>query len=416
MPILDLQQRFRELGRIRLGHKGDKGQPVRSLQFRFTSANLELLAAAAKTVGGQARPWQGAPQDEAYELFTQASSIEIMIPPGQVLTQWMELWKGGGCQRRCDLVTENIQMRPCVCPKDERGRVTGDKGDVCDPTTRLNVILPWLPGLGVWRLETHGWNAAEELAGVAQLLAVASQQGRAIPARLAIESRFTKKPGEPRKDFIVPVLDVDATIGDVLQSIGAIAAPGMTPAPALEPGRRGTQRIPIPELAPPLPGDPTFQGLQEQPIDASPRRSARSEPGHGRSLAPPASPAPAEPPPPPMPAAPTPADELPPEPINQAQVTKVVMACKDAGLDDEGRHDLVGLVTRGRTFSSKDLTKAEMDQVLVLCDLIAGGHARLEWKADGGCQVVRADGAVARFPVDVAATRAWMEQQSGGED
>ena len=51
--VLDIQRRHMELGRIRMGEKGSKGQPTRLETWRLTSASRDLLESAAKVYGGE---------------------------------------------------------------------------------------------------------------------------------------------------------------------------------------------------------------------------------------------------------------------------------------------------------------------------------------------------------------------------
>jgi hypothetical protein len=79
MRILDLQQRAREIGRLRLGAmKG--GRPVSLDTWRFTSTNQEFIQWCATTYGGEATPWQS-PAGDAWEVITEAAVIEA---PGRV--------------------------------------------------------------------------------------------------------------------------------------------------------------------------------------------------------------------------------------------------------------------------------------------------------------------------------------------
>lgn len=409
MPILELQQRLRELGRIRIGAKvatkNGKQRPSKLEAFRFTSPSLDLVTAVADLYGGAPQPWSGG-EGEQFEVFSEATAIDIALAPMQVLDQWNELWSGGGCQRRCDGRTEILKMQPCRCPADpvERQELAAN-GEACKPTTRLWVILPQVPGIGVWRLETHGYYAATELSGVAHLLAAATARGQALPATLRLEQRQRKVPGKPIRKFGVPAIDVAAPIGQVLESIGAVALPGVD-APALEPGRRGTQRVPIPDGAPALPGDPSFRALGSGAAEHGPAHPPPADPrGRAKDDAPPIPSAPsaaAEQPPL------EPPDDEPAEVINEAQVTKAVVTCKEAGLEDEGRHALVTIVTGGRTESSKELTKPELDQLLVICELMVAGHVGLS--ADGA-QLLRQDnGEPMKLPLGVNATRKWLAQ------
>jgi hypothetical protein len=203
MPILGLQQRIRELGRIRIGQvvkSGTKTRPEKLDRFRLTSASRELLEKVAGLYGGTVAEWTPANGGvQQWEVVTESARLPILVPP-QPVTQWYELWSGGGCQRRCDGEREMLTDRPCLCDPDPTDRA-------CKPTTRLNVVLRDVEGLGVWRLETHGYYAAVELPGVAELLA---QAGGYITGHLGLEQRTAKREGKTRH-WMVPVIEVDVT-------------------------------------------------------------------------------------------------------------------------------------------------------------------------------------------------------------
>jgi hypothetical protein len=151
-----------ELGRVRLGDKSAKGAPRKLNTFRFTSASRVLLDAIAEKYGGEVHEWKGAPDEGYFEVTTTSRELEILFPPVYSnedgtptvpFSQWLELWSGGGCQRRCDGETEALSGKPCMCDPDNRA---------CKPTTRISFMLPDIPGLGLWRVESHGWNAAAD--------------------------------------------------------------------------------------------------------------------------------------------------------------------------------------------------------------------------------------------------------------
>lgn len=252
MPIqpIVLQRRLVEVGRIRLGRKvptqNGKSRPGKLDKFRLTSRDKARLDAAAELYGGTVAEWEG-----QWELITDAEVIPIVVVPGQALSQNFELWgqktRNGQkspviCLRRCDGVTEAISGEPCLC--------NGEPEQQCKPTTRLSVILTEVPGLGVWRLESHGWNAATELAGTVQMLEALVATGRPIRARLRLDKREVKRESGTNK-FVVPVVDIDHTMGQVLDAIGIeqgpaldvegheLARPAFTPVAALEQGNGG---------------------------------------------------------------------------------------------------------------------------------------------------------------------------------
>jgi hypothetical protein len=154
-------------------------------------------------------------------------------------------------------------MEPCLCPtdQDERRTLAAD-GRACKPTTRLNVILPLVPDMGVWRLESHGYYAAVELAGTAEFLARATAEGRLIPARLRLDQREAKRPNQPIMRYAVPVIELpQMRIAEFLPTLNAPAvtqalAAGGSPVRALaagsppEPRRQSTRRQRVERPAP----------------------------------------------------------------------------------------------------------------------------------------------------------------------
>lgn len=224
MPIVTLQQRIRELGRIRIGvtvpaGKSGKTRPEKLDQFRFTSHSKELLEKVAAQYGGEVKEWTPANGGTAqWEVITDAKRVPILVPP-QPVSQWFELWSGGGAQRRCDGEREVLSEKPCICDPDPTKRL-------CKPTTRLNVVLKDVEGIGVWRLESHGYYAAVELPEAAELLARGISY---IEGWLALETRSAKREGKTRT-WMVPVLELDITPAALL-AVGGADAPAIESRP-----------------------------------------------------------------------------------------------------------------------------------------------------------------------------------------
>lgn len=213
MPILDLQMRIRELGRIRIGEtktsQNGKTFPSKLGKFRITSASRPLLEKVAELYGGSVREWT--PQNSnlaQFEVYTEADRLPVLVPPNPV-SQWYETWSGGGCQRRCDGVREVLSDKPCLCGPDPANRA-------CKPTTRVNVMLREVEGVGVWRLESHGYNAAVELPQAAEFLARA---GGYVDGFLTLAERQVVRDGKTSR-FMVPALDIGITSGQLLAAGG----------------------------------------------------------------------------------------------------------------------------------------------------------------------------------------------------
>jgi len=210
-PIIDLQRRLREAGRIRLGEKvktsNGKMAPSKLSEFRFTSSDEKAIRSIAEIYGGVVQQWAGAPVGEQWEVMTDSRALDVIVPPVDLaFSQWMETWSGGGCVRRCDGQTNVIDDSPCACDPD---------APLCKPTTRLGVILTALEGIGIWRVEIHGWNGAQELLGSIEVLRTMQNRGAMIPARLLLDQRQSKKGGKTY-NFAVPVLDLNFNVASAL--------------------------------------------------------------------------------------------------------------------------------------------------------------------------------------------------------
>jgi phage recombination protein Bet len=94
-----------------------------------------------------------------------------------------------------------------------------------------------------------------------------------------------------------------------------------------------------------------------------------------------------------------------PRPLPENRRRVVLAALAAAGLnDDRNRHDLVHLITGGRTESSTELLEGGDEQLILAVDLIAGGYVRF---TDEG-QLLR-EGRPVAIPFDVLRIRAWLD-------
>jgi hypothetical protein len=126
-------------------------------------------------------------------------------------------------------------------------------------------MLPDIPGLGVWRVESHGYNAAVELPTTLEVLVAAAREHKFIPAVLTIQQRTKKIPGEGTRRFIVPAITLpNVTVQQIANGNAPLALNAPQPNP------------PRPELpaAAALPADAAFAEVEEgewgEPPEAPP--------------------------------------------------------------------------------------------------------------------------------------------------
>jgi hypothetical protein len=204
--LRNIQARAAEHGRLRTGYT-QGNRPMRSATWVITSHSEEHVRKAAELWGGEPEQWSPLNSTiSQWRVITKASSIEALITPGDPLNQYNEMWSKGGCQRRCDGETEMLTRQPCICA----ARFGEDwhqqkKGTVCSTTSRLNVMLPELTGMGMWRAETHSFYAAQEWGGMVDMVLAGTNGKGFVPVTLRIEPRQRVANGETKKFPVVVV-------------------------------------------------------------------------------------------------------------------------------------------------------------------------------------------------------------------
>lgn len=212
--IMTMKRQAAELGRIRTGYSRPNSDPkkrpipVKSKTFVLSSHSRDYVAAAAELYGGRVEEWTPQNQSVAqYRVITEASELRAILPQGDPLSQSYEMWSGGGCARRCDGETEQLTRRPCLCLAQY-----GDEWhlrsarEVCKPTSRINVMLPDLPDLGVWRLESKSYYAADAMAGGIDTVLAATEGRSMMPVRMWIEQRTRVADGQTKNFPVVMVV------------------------------------------------------------------------------------------------------------------------------------------------------------------------------------------------------------------
>ena len=221
-PLTENYSRVPEQGRIRLGIQDEgRGFPKSLDTFRFTSPDRDAIENIAEIYGGSTKIWnnkKATPQNQ-WQVITEASDVRVFLPPNSI-DVWYEEWSGGGLLRRCDGIEAQVQSQtpdgtdidivPCVCsPMVDKGGSM-----LCDPHTRLNIILPDVRFGGTWRIESKGWSASRDLPAMINLIYSMQDKGMTV-ARLSLEKR-KKISGGKTRNYVVPKLSVDSSPVEIM--------------------------------------------------------------------------------------------------------------------------------------------------------------------------------------------------------
>jgi hypothetical protein len=366
-PILDLQRRLHEAGRIRIGvtvptGKG-RGRPQKLTTFRITSQDRRALDRIAHLYGGTVQPWKDAPVGDQWEVITNTAELRVAVPPERMaLSQSYELWSGGGCVRRCD-GERQTNDEPCLCATLEADDTTTPR---CGRHTRLSLMLADLATTGLWRLDTQGFYASEELAGafeLAQMLAHATGRNL-LPGWLRLEQREIRRPGEQVKRFAVPVLDIEIDAAQIIgppRSAPALPAPtdddeppGLTPIPADQPPSIAQEVADIADPKPPSPRRNAAAPIPTTGIKPRTAAQARAETAPSAGAADPATAAPAS--------------EAPPgdgAKLTDAQMKQLQILFRERGYTDRDRRlDWANQHLQRTILSSTELTSVEASRLI----------------------------------------------------
>jgi len=210
MPILDIQRRLARTGAIRLGNQVPTGGVDRNgkakmranklQEFRITSPYRDVVEAAAQRFGGTVRPWVS-PTGPEWEVYTAVRQLPVLVPSQRIDPNY-EAWGNRIRTRICDGATERLRKTPCLCKRWDNHEHKYSRGTcmfcglaqnwdgaphehlfelgacvvcgcrrVCKPTTRVSVMLRGINADGVFKVESHGINAAQGLPAYAEIIA-----------------------------------------------------------------------------------------------------------------------------------------------------------------------------------------------------------------------------------------------------
>jgi hypothetical protein len=210
--------------------------------FRFTSPDKEAIETLAAQYGGTPQPWDEpkASVQGQWEVFTEADTIDVLLPADDALSVWYEKWAGSGCERRCDGLVCTLPNAGPDGDDEEAACLCSKQGIMsCSVKTRLNVVLPGVNFMGVWRYESTSWAVADEMSAIEPILQSVQARG-ILRARLVLEQRSKITP-KGKRNFTVTKLVLAATMEELASGMAGL--PGIPVSTQQPAGALGTGKI-----------------------------------------------------------------------------------------------------------------------------------------------------------------------------
>jgi len=187
------------VGRFRSGTQLN-GRPVALSEWRVTTGDPVVADRIADLYGGTPEEWKGTKTEEKIEVFTEQSSVVILVGPGQLRSE-LALWSRQNKKiRTCDGVVQS-DGSDCVCPQTLEDRKIAEKeGTGCSPQVTVFFRLSADPSLGVFKFQSQAWGLVRKLPAITEELDAALQLNDLAVVRMSLEKvEFTTKSGEARK-------------------------------------------------------------------------------------------------------------------------------------------------------------------------------------------------------------------------
>ena len=196
------------VGRLRSGTQ-QNGRPLALSEWRFTSADPDVVAAVREMMGGKAPAKWDTNGDDNYELFTTSNKVDIILDSPESVRSSMVLWGRTGKIRECDGAQQKgaTDGAPCACPSklSERKDAAAKAGHGCEPSIQVYFRLADAPELGKFKFFSGSWSMAAEIGTAEQALAKIG--GKALATLELQKVEYTTKLGKD-VSFIKPVLTV----------------------------------------------------------------------------------------------------------------------------------------------------------------------------------------------------------------
>ena len=150
------------VGRFRSGAQ-EGGRPRALTEWRITTGDPDVAAQVHDLYGGDAPSTWDTKTEENLEVYTEQSSIDIILDGPNAVKVGMVLWGRKGKLRECDGITQK-DGSACVCPSTVKERKeAAAAGTGCDPSIMVFFRLADAPEMGKFRFITGSWSMLREI-------------------------------------------------------------------------------------------------------------------------------------------------------------------------------------------------------------------------------------------------------------
>jgi hypothetical protein len=282
MPIKDLSDSVRlpRLGKIHLGVRHpEKGYPMKSDYFVFPKDHSDFKT-LVETFGEKPKelriliPVEDEEQwaTQYYKAYNQTYGL-VCKGDGETAMRMVDV-NTGDLPDKDIPGTVTLKEIPCPgksCPDYEAKR--------CHEVMNLRFILPEVPGLGVWQIDTGSINSILNINSCAKIIKRAFGRISLIPLKLTLESTPVNNPETGKKQTVYVLhLRTDVTMTQLADAAREQAKAFLLEAPDLEAVYEMETERDIEELWGPKPEQPAQEEAKaEQPLKAK-RSTKQKEP------------------------------------------------------------------------------------------------------------------------------------------
>jgi len=229
MPIKGLSEKRRlpRLGKIHLGTRHpEKGYPIKTDYFVCPSEVQEVFGEKPKELRiliplEDEEKWCS----QYYRCYSKTRGL-ICKGDGETALRMVDTQSGAMADRD----SKTVEMKEIPC----QGRECPDYKTKCKEVMNLQFLLPEVPGLGIWQIDTSSINSIRNINSSAELIKAVYGRIQMVPLLLTLEPKEVNNPDTGKKQMVYVLnLKTNATLIELMQATSRPYAEMLTGAVAL---------------------------------------------------------------------------------------------------------------------------------------------------------------------------------------